>query len=73
MFQTIRQIHMVVVFIHINQIYYGLIETLYANVFCLYKLFIHANLRRDEGNPTYGFYNIQSSMVGAMTIAPYGI
>jgi hypothetical protein len=32
---------------------YRLMETLYANVFCLYGLFIYAYLRRDEGNPTY--------------------
>ena len=29
------------------------IETLYANIFCLYRVFLYANLCRDEGNPTY--------------------
>jgi len=32
---------------------YRSIKILYANVFCLYELFIYANLCRDEGNPTY--------------------
>ena len=36
------------------------IETLYANIFCLYRLFLHAYLRRDEGNPTYGFLSLSA-------------
>jgi len=31
------------------------IETLYANIFCLYGLFLCANLRREEDIPTYRF------------------
>ena len=32
---------------------YRSIKFLYKNIFCLYELFIYANLCRVEGNPTY--------------------
>jgi len=35
-------------------------ETLYANIFCLYRLFLYAYLSRDEGTPTYGFSDSRS-------------
>ena len=58
---------------------YRLIETLYANIFCFYQLFICANLCRHQGKPTYSvqslstrFYFMQILICGAMAIAPYG-
>ena len=41
--------------VYITKKSYPSIKTLYANIFCLYRLFLYAYLRRDEGNPTYGF------------------
>jgi len=68
--------------IYVTNNLYRSIETLYANIFYLYALFPYANLRRDEGNPTYGdlniksfsarFYFMQILICGAMTIAPNG-
>ncbi len=59
--------------------FYRSIETLYANVFCLYGLFLYACFCRDEGNPTYGFLSLLARFYfmtilinGAMAIAPYG-
>ena len=46
--------------VYVTNRFYRSIETLYANVFCLYELFLYANLRRDEGNPTYGFLSISA-------------
>ncbi len=40
--------------------FYRSTETLYANVFCLYGLFLYACLCRDEGNPTYGFLSLSA-------------
>ena len=58
--------------------FYRSIETLYADVFCLYGLFLYACLCRDEGNPTYGclslsarFYFMPILFNGAIAIAPY--
>ena len=42
--------------------FYRSIETLYANVFCLYGLFLHACFCRDEGNPTYRFLLNQKAL-----------
>ncbi len=44
-----------------NKIYCS-IETLYANIFYLYGLFLYANLCRNEGNPTYGFLLNQKAL-----------
>ncbi len=73
--------------VYITNKFYRSIERMYANVFCLYRLFLHANLRRDEGNPTYGFLSLSArfyfmpilfngalSLKGYISIktAPYG-
>ena len=65
--------------VYITNKFYRSIETPYVNIFCLYELFLYANLRRDEGNPTYGclslsarFYFMPILFNGAMAIAPYG-
>jgi len=47
---------------YISNKFYRSIKTLYANIFCLYKLFIYACVCRDEGNPTYGFYKNQKGV-----------
>ncbi|MCH9740430.1 MAG: hypothetical protein K0U38_06275 [Epsilonproteobacteria bacterium] len=45
--------------VYITNYLYRSIKTLYAYMFCFYKLFIYANFCRDEGNPTYGFSDNQ--------------
>jgi len=52
----------------------------YANIFDFIEAFSFANICRDRGNPTYGFFEafrrnfhfIQCLFNGAMAIAPYG-
>ena len=31
-----------------------------SDIFCLYGIFLYANLRRDEGNPTYGVLSLSA-------------
>ncbi len=64
--------------VYITNKIYRSIETLYADVFCLYGLFLYACFCRDEGNPTYGclslsarFYFMRILFNGAIAIAPY--
>ena len=40
--------------VYITNKFYRSMEMLYANVFCLYGLFLYACFCRDKGNPTYG-------------------
>jgi len=44
--------------IYIPNQFHRSIETLYANIFYLYQLFICANLRRYHGKPTYGVQSL---------------
>ena len=46
--------------VYITNKIYRSIEALYADVFCLYGLLFYAYLRRDEGNPTYGFLSLSA-------------
>ena len=46
-------------------------ETLDANIFCLYELFLYACFCRDEGNPTYEYYFVPNLFNGTMAIALY--
>jgi hypothetical protein len=48
--------------VYVTNTPYPSIETLYANIFCLYGLFIYVNLCRDEGNPTYGFLSLSAKL-----------
>ncbi len=41
-------------FVYITNKFHRSIKTLYADIFCLYGLFLYACFCRDEGNPTYG-------------------
>ncbi len=58
--------------------FYRSIETLCADVFCLYELLLYVYLRRKEDIPTYGylslsarFYFVRILINGAIAIAPY--
>jgi len=44
--------------IYIQNQFHRSIETLYANIFYFYQLFICANLRRHQGKPTYGVQSL---------------
>ena len=64
--------------VYVTNRFYRSIETPYANIFCLYGLFLYAVLRRDEGNPTYSFLSLSARLYfmpilfnGAIAIAPY--
>ena len=46
--------------VYIINKFYRSIETLYANIFCLYVLFLCAYLRREEDIPTYGFLSLSA-------------
>ena len=52
--------------VYVSNKFYRSIETLYADIFCLYGLFLYANLRRDEDNPTYGYYFMTILLNGAL-------
>ncbi len=75
---TVGRVALIPTSIYITNKFYRSIETLYADVSCLYELFIYAYLRREEDIPTYGFlslsarfYFMQILINGAMAIAPY--
>ncbi len=52
--------------VYITNKFYHSIETLYANIFCLYGFFLYACFCRDEGNPTYGYYFMPILFNGAL-------
>ena len=56
---------------YITNTFYCSIETLYANIFYVYGLFLCADVRREEDIPTYGYYFMPNLFNGAMAIAPY--
>ena len=74
----VGRVALIPTFAYVTNKIYRLIETLYANIFCLYRFFLCADLRRDEGNPTYGFLSLSARFYfmpilfnGAIAIAPY--
>ncbi len=65
--------------VYITNKFHRSIEALYANIFCSYRLFLYADLRRDEDIPTYRslilsarFYFMRILLKGALKTAPYG-
>jgi len=46
--------------IYIPNQFHRSIETLYANIFDFYQIFICANLRRHRGKPTYGVQSLSA-------------
>ena len=52
----VGRVALIPTFVYATNKIYCSIETLCANVFCLYGLLFYACFCRDEGNPTYGYY-----------------
>ena len=49
----VGRVTLIPTFIDINKILHCSIHVIYINIFSFFKLLYFANLRRDEGNPTY--------------------
>ena len=54
--RPVGRVALIPTFVYITNKFYCSMEILYANVFCLYGLFLCACFCRDEGIPTYGYY-----------------
>jgi hypothetical protein len=59
---SVGRVVLIPTFVYVSNELYRSMKTLYANIFCLYGLFFYANLRRDEGNPTYGFKSLSARL-----------